>query len=169
MVIFCRNSLYSILSLVFLIAVTSFILFSIGVEFLSFILLLIYIGAIAVLFLFVIMMLQLNKDGDETKHLAVYSQNHLIYIILGFKLIGFSYFFNKTFSTSIVFMTLEHIKDIRSEDIISNLSENRGSDSIIFLSLFSVKTFFFIIIALTLLFSMIASIAICLSPKRNRL
>jgi NADH-quinone oxidoreductase subunit J len=168
MVIFCRNSLYSILSLVFIIVSSSFILFSIGVEFLAFILLLIYIGAITVLFLFVVMMLQLHKDSEGTPHLEAYSQNYLIYLILGFKLTGFSFFFNKTFSVSIACVTLEYIKDIRSEEIISNLMEYKGSDTVIFLSLFSVKMFFFIIIGLILLFSMIASIAICLSQKRNR-
>jgi len=66
MIIFCRNSLYSIISFIFLIIGSCFILFSLNVEFLIFILLLIYIGAISVLFLFVVMMLHLDEIEKKT-------------------------------------------------------------------------------------------------------
>ena len=65
MVIFSRNALYSILSLVFLIVTGSCFLLLLEIEFLSFIILLLYIGAISVLFLFVVMMLRLGKTNSK--------------------------------------------------------------------------------------------------------
>ena len=75
MVIFCQNSLYSILSLVFTIVGSCYILFSLQVEFLTFLLLLIYIGAITVLFLFVVMMLQLHQDSHKPSSFFMFTQN----------------------------------------------------------------------------------------------
>ena len=67
LVILNRNSLYSIVSLIFVIVGSCFMLFSLEIEFLAFILLLIYIGAIAVLFLFIMMMLRLNEEEIKKK------------------------------------------------------------------------------------------------------
>ena len=52
--------MYSILSLVVCILCSVFFLNSFGIQFLSFIYLVVYIGAIAILFLFVVMMLNIN-------------------------------------------------------------------------------------------------------------
>ena len=60
-VIFSRDPLYSIISLVCFIVSSCLILFLLKIEFLTFILLLIYIGAISVLFLFIVMMLDLGR------------------------------------------------------------------------------------------------------------
>jgi NADH:ubiquinone oxidoreductase subunit 6 (subunit J) len=165
MVIFCRNSLYSILSLVLIIVGSCCILFSLKVEFLSFIILLIYIGAITVLFLFVVMMLQLHKDSQESLNSFMYTQNSLVYFILCFKILGFIYFFTKKFSSSLSLISFEYIKD---KDIMSNFVGHTGNDTIHFLSLFSVKINIFLIVGFVLLFSMVGSIAVCLSKKRSK-
>ena len=94
MVSFCRNSLYSIISLVFLIVGCCFILFYLEVEFLTFILLLIYIGALSVLFLFVVMMLKLDQSEKQSNSkFTTFSKNYLLYAILGLKLFCFIFFF----------------------------------------------------------------------------
>ena len=163
MVIFCRNSLYSILSLVFLIVGCCFILLMLKVEFLSFILLLIYIGAITVLFLFVVMMLQLDKTEKSITNFD--STNYLIYFLLSFKIICFIFYFSKKLALALCFISFEFVaynKDIDNYPLF--LLENRN-DNIIFLSLFSQKFIFFIIIGFTLLFSMVGSIALCLTKK----
>jgi NADH:ubiquinone oxidoreductase subunit 6 (subunit J) len=167
MIIFCRNSLYSIISLVFLIIGSSFILLSLKVEFLTFILLLIYIGAISVLFLFVVMMLKLDQTEKQVNSdFSILSKNYLLYIILSLKLCSFIYFFNKKLCFSLSFFSFEFLrynKDINNSSyfLFDNLNDN-----IIFLSLFSQKSSFFVIIGLTLLFSMIGSIALCLTKNK---
>lgn len=120
MVIFCRNSLYSILSLIFIIIGSCFILFSLKIEFLSFLLLLIYIGGIAVLFLFVVLMLQLYKDK---KQITVFflSQNYLMYFILFLKFSIFIYFFNKIFCSSIDLISFEYLKYNKDNNLFFNI------------------------------------------------
>jgi NADH:ubiquinone oxidoreductase subunit 6 (subunit J) len=157
-VIFCKNSLYSIIGLVFLIVGCCLILFMLKVEFLTFILLLIYIGAISVLFLFVLMMLKLN----HTEKLFIkFSNNYLIYVLLVLKLSCFFIYFNKKLCFSISFFSFEFLK--YNKDINNSfyfLFENQN-DSIFFLNLFSQKFLFFVIIGFILLFSMVSSIALC--------
>jgi NADH:ubiquinone oxidoreductase subunit 6 (subunit J) len=118
MVIFCRNSLYSIISLIFLILGSAFILLSLDVEFLTFILLLIYIGAISVLFLFIVMMLKLDNIEKQFKsNSSILSKNYLLYIILSLKVSSFIYFFNKKLCLSLSFFSFEflkHNKDINN-------------------------------------------------------
>ena len=167
MIIFCRNSLYSIISLIFLIIGSCFILFSLKIEFLTLILLLIYIGAISVLFLFVVMMLKLNKTEKpgSLPSFSKLSKNYLIYVLLIFKLSCFIYFFNKSLSFSLNFFSFEFLKynkDINNSSFF--LFENQN-DSIIFLSLFNQNFLFFIIIGFILLFSMIGSISLCVKNK----
>ena len=167
MVIFCRNSLYSIISLVFLIIGCCFILFSLEVEFLTFILLLIYIGALSVLFLFVVMMLKLDQTENESKFkFTIFSKNYLFYVILVLKLCSFIFFFNKKLCFSLSFFSFEFLKYNKDINESSYFLFENQNDNIIFLSLFSQKFLFFIIIGFTLLFSMVGSIALCLIKNK---
>ena len=60
MIIFSQNSIYSVLFLVLSFVSSSSILFLLECEFISLIFIIIYVGAIAVLFLFVVMMLDIK-------------------------------------------------------------------------------------------------------------
>ena len=167
MIIFCRNSLYSIISFIFLIIGSCFILFSLNIEFLIFILLLIYIGAISVLFLFVVMMLHLDEIEKKKTINIIWTKSFLIYFILIFKLSYFILFFNKKLCLSLKKFSFEFIhynQDINN--FYPFFLENRN-DSILFLNLFNQKFLFFLIIGFTLLFSMVGSIALCLLKKKN--
>ena len=64
MVVVSRNPVYSVLFLIlaFFNAAGLFVL--IGAEFLAMLLVVVYVGAVAVLFLFVVMMLDINFSGD---------------------------------------------------------------------------------------------------------
>jgi NADH:ubiquinone oxidoreductase subunit 6 (subunit J) len=167
MVIFCRNSLYSIISLVFLIVGCCFILFSLEVEFLTFILLLIYIGAISVLFLFVVMMLKLNETEKQfNSNFSIFSKNYLFYIIFSLKVCLFFFFFSKKLCFSLNFFSFEFLKHNKDINDSSYFLLDNQNDNIIFLSLFSQKFLFFIIIAFILLFSMVGSIALCLTKNK---
>jgi NADH-quinone oxidoreductase subunit J len=90
MIIIFKNSLHSVLSLVFTFLSASLLLFIFENEFLALFFLIIYLGAIAILFLFVIMMLNIKY-----RELQINKQ----YFPLGI-LIGFSILFeiHKTFS-----------------------------------------------------------------------
>lgn len=68
MIIFSQNSIYSVLFLVLSFVSSSSILFLLECEYISLIFIIVYVGAIAVLFLFVVMMLDI-----KTVQLAKYS------------------------------------------------------------------------------------------------
>jgi len=71
MIIFSQNSIYSVLFLVLSFVSSSSILFLLECEYISLIFIIIYVGAIAVLFLFVVMMLDI-KTVYFTKDLLKY-------------------------------------------------------------------------------------------------
>jgi NADH:ubiquinone oxidoreductase subunit 6 (subunit J) len=60
-----KNAIYSALSLIVIILCTSIILWFVGAEFLAMMYIIVYLGAIAVLFLFVVMMLNIDIKKNE--------------------------------------------------------------------------------------------------------
>ena len=62
MVVFSRNAVYSVLFLVFAFLNASIIFLISNAEFLAMTLIIVYVGAVAVLFLFVVMMLNINSS-----------------------------------------------------------------------------------------------------------
>ena len=83
MVILVRNSVYSALFLILCFIMSSGLLFLIESEFLGLIFLIIYVGAIAVLFLFVVMMLNI-KVTNSVKNILKYFplSNFIIFVFL---------------------------------------------------------------------------------------
>jgi NADH-quinone oxidoreductase subunit J len=76
-VVFSANPVHSVLSLILVFCSTSLVLFTLSVDFLSILFVVVYVGAIAVLFLFVVMMLnvkiaQLNESVLRWLPLAVF-------------------------------------------------------------------------------------------------
>ncbi len=62
MVIFSRNTVYSVFFLILVFVTVSVLFIMIGAEFLGMIMLIVYVGAVAVLFLFVVMMLNIVEQ-----------------------------------------------------------------------------------------------------------
>ncbi len=62
MVIFSRNTVYSVFFLILVFVTISILFIMIGAEFLGMIMLIVYVGAVAVLFLFVVMMLNVTEQ-----------------------------------------------------------------------------------------------------------
>lgn len=65
-VIFFNNPIYSVLALILMFILTSILLLDLHVEFLGFALLLIYAGGLAILFLFVVMLLNIKIQKQTT-------------------------------------------------------------------------------------------------------
>ena len=63
MVIFSRNTVYSVFFLILVFVTISILFIMIGAEFLGMIMLIVYVGAVSVLFLFVVMMLNVNEQS----------------------------------------------------------------------------------------------------------
>ena len=65
MVVLSRNTVYSVFFLILVFITTSILFIMIGAEFLGMIMLIVYVGAVAVLFLFVVMMLNVSEKKTE--------------------------------------------------------------------------------------------------------
>jgi len=65
MVTVSRNTVYSVFFLILVFVSVSVLFIMIGAEFLGMIMLIVYVGAVAVLFLFVVMMLNINEQLTE--------------------------------------------------------------------------------------------------------
>jgi NADH:ubiquinone oxidoreductase subunit 6 (subunit J) len=162
LVIFCKNSLYSLLNFILLILGLCIILFYFRIEFLALIILLIYVGAITILFLFIIIMLQLNEKSVVIKHQFYTALNdYLIYTVLLIKLSVILFYFNKKLALSINQFSFEFLKYNSDMNFFYN-----PKDTNFFLSLFINKYFFVILVGFILLFSMIGAISLCLKPQK---
>ena len=105
LVISASNAVYSVLYLILVFLFNTIILISLGTEFLALIFLIVYVGAIAVLFLFVVMML--NIKGSKRKKSNLY--NFFIYTLI-FSFITIICLYNITYLDNIYF--LKKIKEL---------------------------------------------------------
>jgi NADH-quinone oxidoreductase subunit J len=86
MVVFSKNPIHSVLYLILIFINTICFFFLLGVEYLSFVFLIIYIGAIAVLFLFVVMMLNIKIIEYNESFLKYLPISGLLLFVLFFEL-----------------------------------------------------------------------------------
>tara|TARA_E500000331_G_scaffold74235_1_gene69277 strand:+ start:3866 stop:4492 length:627 start_codon:yes stop_codon:yes gene_type:complete len=75
MVISSRNTVYSVFFLILVFVTISILFIMIGAEFLGMIMLIVYVGAVAVLFLFVVMMLNVTEQKSEKKSSRTFFSN----------------------------------------------------------------------------------------------
>lgn len=167
LVIFSRHSLYSLISLIISIVCSSIILFLLKIEFLTFILILIYIGAIIILFLFIIMMLPLVNISKYTINNFRFSKYHLIYLFIFLKGGLFFFIFNKKLCFSLNLFTIEYIKYNKDIEEFSLFLLNDTNQSVYFLTIYTQKFIYFLIIAFILFFAMVGSIALCLTKHKK--
>ena len=165
-VIFSSTPFYSILGLICIIFNGCFILFLLRVEFLAFIMLLLYIGAIAVLFLFVVMMLQTSTEHSRKLTISYLSSSGILYSVGCIKLFYFLFYFNGQLSTAIGLFSYQFLNYSSVVNYTTMNSLWIAGDSVIFLSIFTQKYFLFILISIVLLFAMVGSIVLCIQEKK---
>jgi NADH:ubiquinone oxidoreductase subunit 6 (subunit J) len=163
MVIFSNSVLYSVLSLVFFIVTGCLVLLVLDIEFISFIIILLYVGAISVLFLFVVMMLQLNKNNSKYLQMSFLSSDGILYTMFAFKLFFFSVYLNRKLSSFIGLLSYQYTTFYYESSYSFVNSIFIGGDSILFLSLFTQKYIFFLLVGTILLFAMVGSIILCIN------
>ena len=182
--VFFQNPMYSILSLVCSILFSVIILFMYGIEFMSFVYLVVYIGAIAILFLFMIMMLNLNSINTLPSESSTIT--FFLYFCIFLKSVYFIFLVNKkiflfyldnlqqilySFNFSKIEVSEAFIKYdflVFQKKITDNLADSliSGLDSISelagFCILYNVYSLYFILAAFILLFAMLGSISLCI-------
>lgn len=86
--VFARNALYAILSLIITFFFIAGLYILLNAQFLGIVQIIVYAGAIMVLFLYILMMLNLNKEDESRKHnlpkfIGIFSGGLLLVGILG--------------------------------------------------------------------------------------
>jgi len=155
-IILSNNPIISILSLICSAIGISVTLFFLGFEFLPYLILMIYVGAVAILFLFITMMINLNLHFSKDFCVG----KKIIYLVSFIKMMTFFY-------------TLIH--NMRYFDNapysitwVMNFISYKQSDILLFgNSLYYYFSIHTILIACLLLVGMVGSIALCLSNKQK--
>ena len=157
-VVTAKNPIHSILFLVFVFFNISGLLIMLGVEFLAMLLLVVYVEAVSVLFLFVIMMLNVK--------IAQAYENLLRYIPIGFFLsLSFLFECYLIVDSGLVSSDMEGFQFLNnSVDWVSLVIANTNT-VVIGTILYTYYSFFFILCGFILLISMVGAITLTLSRR----
>jgi NADH-quinone oxidoreductase subunit J len=168
LVILLPNPIYALLALIFVFLNTAVFLLSIKVQFLAFIYLIIYIGAIAILFLFVIMLFNLRSLQKSDLKIKDFS-----FLTISFKL--FFFFGIKFF----IIIALDIWNLIEYSSYINNFAVYNKFDLQYFLTyvhwdillfgnlFYTYYVYLFLVSGLILLTAMIGSIVLALSTSEK--
>lgn len=177
MVIQSKNPVHSVLFLILVFFNSSALLLLLGLDFFALIFLVVYVGAIAVLFLFVIMMLSI-KDAES-------SEKRLRYLPIGGVLaIGFGFLIflivDNDFIGAMNVLQYENLNlvEISGASLTpsgystwiewSKLSSTWSNIETVGLYLYTYYFFFFLIASIVLLVAMIGAIVLTMSKKVDR-
>lgn len=105
MVIFSSNPVHAVFFLILVVLCLSSIFIGLGIEFLGVVLIVVYVGAIAVLFLFVVMMLNVRVDQNNE---SLFRYLPIIGIILFFSFTEFSLFHDSLSFFNLVDVIFDH-------------------------------------------------------------
>ena len=154
LIVFSRNPIHSILLLIILFCEVTFVLILFNVEFISLLLIVVYIGAIAVLFLFVIMMLQVKAEPF----------NSVYFIFISFILSLFFYFENVYLANkSFKFFQELHSLSTEFSYHLDSLKDIETLGQV----LFNYYPIYFIVAGLLLLAALIGSIILIIDVNKS--
>lgn len=98
LVILCTNPVNSVLFLISVFLCVAMLFLLMNAEFLALVLIIVYVGAIAVLFLFIVMMINIKRiEKDNTTYLTV-GLAILVVFFIQFYTIFFNYYFENNYS-----------------------------------------------------------------------
>lgn len=154
LMLLCTNPINAVLFLILTFLSASNIFFLVGCDFLGLIFIIIYLGAIAVLFLFIVMMVNIKKvEGDSTTYLVIGSFFFLIFFI------QFSYYITNMHGLD-VWLNISHNSNIFFFDNTNRLDLFSKKDYFFSLGRVLYVEFFFllILVAFLLLLGLVGSI-----------
>lgn len=157
-VIFSENAVYSVLFLILTFCNVIFLLLLIGAEFFAFLLLIVYVGAIAVLFLFVVMMLNIKKISYSKFNTYFVYYIPILLIVALFLIDYFLHFVHFFDVLKILNQKLIWINWLEEINFITNI---RSIGDILYTN----YCFLFIVASFVLLVSMIGVIVLTIHQK----
>jgi len=157
MVILSKNTVYSVFFLILVFVNISMLFIMIGAEFLGMIMLIVYVGAVAVLFLFVVMMLNISKQVSE-----VSKRKGLVNSISVGLVVGIIIFLELLIIIS-GWKYKENFISLSSLDINANITNTHAIGNV----LYTEYIHLFQISGMILLVAMIGAITLTFSKKEN--
>lgn len=156
MVLLSNNPIQSLLNLVLVFGISSILFMILGAEFLSYVIFIVYIGAIAVLFLFVIMLLNIKIVELRALYLRYMFISFTIIIFFFFEL--FFSFYLKFFSFNYKFFFVNWIYFL----------DYKGNLYLIASLLYSNYNILLFLVAIALFISMFGSIVLLVNWKETK-
>ena len=155
LVIRSKNPIHSVIFLIFTFFNATILLLLFKIEFLSFMLIIIYVGAIAILFLFVVMMLDIKIINNNLK---------FDYIVIGF-IIGSIFFLEIIYVLNDIFLftNIKHINTQYWVYLLDNITNVETFGQV----LYSYYNFFFITAGLILIIALLGAVSLTFKPKQN--
>jgi NADH-quinone oxidoreductase subunit J len=155
MVIFSKNTVYSVFFLILVFVNVSILFIMLGAEFLGMIMLIVYVGAVAVLFLFVVMMLNVSEKSIRTPVRKGFLNNISVGMIVGFIILLETIIAINGWKYKTKFLSLSNISvDITNTHAIGNV-------------LYTDYIHLFQISGMILLLAMIGAITLTFKKKEN--
>lgn len=158
MVISLSNAVHSVLFLILVFCNTSGLLLLLGVEFLAFLLLIVYVGAIAVLFLFVVMMLNIKVHSLNMNWLSIFPITLLLLFVFYHQFIEF-------INSNFIYFETTYTEIYWINWIIEN--NNYSNIETIGKVLYTNYFFLFLICGLILLVAMIGAIVLTMHQNKK--
>lgn len=159
-ILFSMNTLISIFCFIIIIILIAFLMLKLHIEYVTYLILLLYLGGILIFFLFTILMLN-NEYTPLTTWSNHYSFENIILLLFSCK----AFFFMSYFNLKLCFF-LENWNSIEYSPMlivnnyfIKEFLKNQG-DIISFFSLYTEQFFLILILAMILLFTMMGVIVI---------
>lgn len=166
--IFLANPIYALICLIAIFFSTAAFLISLNINFLGMIYLIIYIGAIAILFLFVIMMFNLRQLNQHTTPI---NDRPSFFILWSLYFLGFSKFYSLVSNYILTYLEYDrYINDLASQkfESLQYFLTYQHTDALLFGTLlYDYYSYLFILAALVLLTSMLGSIILALSTTEK--
>nr|YP_009114091.1 NADH dehydrogenase subunit 6 [Palmaria palmata]AHB62154.1 NADH dehydrogenase subunit 6 [Palmaria palmata] len=159
MVINLTNAVHSVLFLILVFCNVAGLLLLSGAEFLAFMLLIVYVGAIAVLFLFVVMMLNVKPSSFKIKNWSKVPLSLIIFSSLVFQLVS-------GLNVNFEFVNSDFLSSLHWNNWVL---ENNGLNNVEVIGrvLYTEFSFIFISSGFILLIAMVGAIVLTMHQKSN--
>lgn len=157
MVISAKNPIHSVFYLVLVFLNTAILFLQLGLEFFAIIFIIVYVGAIAILFLFVVMMLNIRLieiNENMLRYLPLGSLMGLIFILEILLIIDHDFTILRYKNTKDIVLWQNFVKDNTNLELLGNV-------------LYTKYVYFFILAGIILLVAMIGAIVLTLESHNN--
>lgn len=170
LIVFLTNPIYCLLSLILVFFHALIFLLALKIEFLSFVFLIVYIGAIAILFLFVIMMFNLKQLTLYRQSYSTWTKKIIFYYVSGFWLLTKVYLIINKYIYLFVLNNITNNRLIVMNQLdIQEILSHKIRDILLFSDLlYTYYAFFFILSSFILFASMIGAIILVLQQETSK-